>query len=67
MTLEVSMASTSTHFEEPLQPPHLEPAVRAEDENLKDAPPLDAGIGALGSVPVGPLADNNVALFVLHL
>jgi hypothetical protein len=65
--LEVSMMSISTHLEEPLQPPHLESAVCAEDENLEDAPPLDAGIGALGGVPVCPLTDNNVALLVLDL
>lgn len=61
------MMSISTHLEEPLQPPHLEPAVRAENENLEDAPPLDAGIGAFGGVPVCPLTDNNVALLVLDL
>lgn len=57
----------STYLEEPLQPPHLKSAVRAEDEDLEDAPPLDAGVGALGGVPVCPLTDDNVALLILDL
>lgn len=34
---------------------------------LEDAPPLDARIGALGSVPVYALAHDDVALLVLDL
>lgn len=56
-----------THFKEPLQPPDLEPAIGTEHEKLEDAPPLDSRVGALSSIPVCPLANDDVALLVLDL
>jgi hypothetical protein len=45
----------------------VEDALADDDAHLEDAPPLDAGVGALGGVAVGALADDDVALFVLDL
>lgn len=56
-----------THLKEPLQPPDLESAVGTEYEKLEDTPPLYSRVGALSSVPVCPLAYDNVALLVLDL
>jgi len=56
-----------THLKESLQPPDLKTAVGTEHEKLKDTPPLNSRVGALSSVPVCPLADNDVALLVLDL
>ena len=54
-------------LEEALEPPDLEDALADDDAHLEDAPPLDAGVGALGGVAVGAFADDDVALFVLDL
>jgi hypothetical protein len=54
-------------LEEALEPPDLEDALADDDAHLEDAPPLDAGVGALGGVAVGALADDDVSLFVLDL
>jgi hypothetical protein len=54
-------------LEEALEPPDLEDALADDDAHLEDAPPLDAGVGALGGVAVGALADDDVALLVLDL
>ena len=56
-----------SYLEKPLQPPHLEDTIPGENQDLEDAPPLDTRVGALGRVPVGALANNNVALLVLDL
>lgn len=56
-----------TYLEEALEPPDLEDADGTEDSELENTPPLDSGIGALGRVPVGALANNNVRLLVLDL
>jgi hypothetical protein len=55
------------YLKEPLQPPDLEETLADEEYQLEDAPPLDARVGALGRIPVGSLADDNVALLVLDL
>ena len=55
------------YLEEALEPPDLEDALADDDAHLEDAPPLDAGVGALGGVAVGALADDNVALLVFDL
>lgn len=57
----------SLDLEEPLQPPYLEDALADEHAELEDTPPLDAGVGALGRVPVGALARDDVRLLVLDL
>lgn len=54
-------------LEEALEPPNLEDALANDDAHLEDAPPFDAGVGALGGVAVGALADDDVALLVLDL
>ena len=54
-------------LEETLEPPNLEDALGDHNAHLEDAPPLDAGVGALGGVAVGALADDNVALLVFDL
>ena len=54
-------------LEEALEPPDLEDALADHDAHLEDAPPLDAGVGALGGVAVSALADDDVALFILDL
>jgi len=54
-------------FEEPPQPPDLEDRFADDDANDEDVPPLDPAVCALGSVPVGALADDNVRLLVLDL
>ena len=54
-------------LEETLEPPNLEDALGDHDAHLEDAPPLDAGVGALGGVAVGAFADDDVALLVLDL
>ena len=54
-------------LEEALEPPDLEDALADDDAHLEDAPPLDAGVGALGGVAVGALADDDVALLVFDL
>jgi hypothetical protein len=54
-------------LEEALKPPNLEDALADDDAHLENAPPLDAGVGALGGVAVGAFADDNVALLVLDL
>jgi hypothetical protein len=54
-------------LEEALEPPNLEDALGDHDAHLEDAPPLDAGVGALGGVAVGAFADDDIALFVLDL
>jgi hypothetical protein len=54
-------------LKEALEPPNLEDALANHNAHLEDAPPLDAGIGALGGVAVGAFADDNVALLVLDL
>jgi hypothetical protein len=54
-------------LEEALEPPDLKDALADDDAHLEDAPPLDAGVGALGGVAVGALADDDVALLVLDL
>jgi hypothetical protein len=54
-------------LKEALEPPNLEYALADHDAHLEDAPPLDAGVGALGGVAVGAFADDDVALFVLDL
>ena len=61
------MKTEDTDLEEPLQPPYLEDALADEHAELEDAPPLDAGVGALGRVPVGALASDDVRLLVLDL
>jgi hypothetical protein len=68
--VSVTLAASSrsgTHLKESLQPPHLEEALPREHQELEDAPPLDARVCALCRVPVGPLADDDVALLVLDL
>ena len=55
------------YLEEPLEPPDLEDTLADQDDELKDAPPLDARIGALSRVPVHSLANNDIALLVLDL
>jgi hypothetical protein len=54
-------------LEETLEPPNLEDALGDHNAHLEDAPPLDAGVGALGGVAVGAFADDDVALLVLDL
>jgi hypothetical protein len=54
-------------LEEALEPPNLEDALADDDAHLENAPPLDAGVGALGGVAVGAFTDDNVALLVLDL
>lgn len=54
-------------LEEALEPPNLEDALANDDSHLEDAPPLDAGVGALGGIAVRALADDDVALLVLDL
>lgn len=54
-------------LKESLQPPHLENSFADEYGDLKEAPPLDTSIGALGCVTVGTFAKNNVALLILDL
>lgn len=56
-----------SHLKESLQPPDLENSLTNEDNELEDTPPLDAGISALGRVPVCSLADNDIALLILDL
>jgi hypothetical protein len=57
----------ASHLEEAFEPPHLEETLADEHHQLEDAPPLDARIGALSSIPVYSLAHDNVALLVLDL
>ena len=66
-TLVVRWSTGVLDLEETLQPPDLEGALSDEDPHLEDAPPLDAGVRALGSVTVRALADDNVALLILDL
>ena len=54
-------------LKEALKPPNLEDALGDHDAHLEDAPPLDAGVGALGGVAVGAFADDDVALLVFDL
>lgn len=56
-----------TYLKEAFEPPDLEHALTNEDNELEDAPPLDAGVGALSRVPVCSLTNDNVALFILYL
>jgi hypothetical protein len=55
------------YLEEALEPPDLEEALANQYHELEDAPPLDARVGAFGSIPVYSFADNDVALLVLDL
>ena len=54
-------------FEEAADPPDLEETLADEERQLEDAPPLDTGVGGLGGVAVGALADDDVRLLVLDL
>jgi hypothetical protein len=55
------------YLKEAFEPPNLEEALANEHHELEDAPPLDARVGALCSIPVYSFADNDVALLVLDL
>ena len=55
------------YLEEPFEPPHLEEPLADEYHQLEDAPPLDARVRALSSIPVYALAHDDVALLVLDL
>lgn len=48
------------HLKEPLQIPHLEHAVCADNADLEYTPPFDAGVGALGGVSVDHFSGNDV-------
>lgn len=56
-----------TNLEESLQPPHLEDTLSDKHGKLKDTPPLHSRVGALRCVPVYPLSNHNVRLFILNL
>jgi len=62
----VSMAAI-TNLKEPLQPPNLKATVGNEYKHLKYAPPFHPTVGALSSVSMSPLSDDDIALLVLHL
>lgn len=55
------------YLEEALQPPDLEDTIRNQDAHLEGAPPLDTTVGALSSVAMNALAEDNVGLFVFNL
>lgn len=52
-------------LEESPQPPDLEDRLANDNADDEQVPPLDTAVGALGSVSVGALTDDNVALFIL--
>jgi hypothetical protein len=54
-------------LEEATQPPDLEECLANNHSDDEHVPPLDTGVGALGGVAVGALADDNVGLLVLDL
>lgn len=56
-----------TYLEESLQPPDLEDTVCNQNNHLEGAPPLNAAVGALSSVAMDALAEDNVGLFVFNL
>jgi hypothetical protein len=56
-----------TYLEESLEPPHLEHTLTNDNRQLEHAPPFHSAVGALGRIPVYPLAHYNVRLFVLDL
>lgn len=56
-----------SYLKEALQPPDLEDPLSEKHADLEETPPLDTSVGALGSVSVSSLADNDVALLVLDL
>jgi hypothetical protein len=45
----------------------LEDTICNQDTHLESAPPFDAAVGALSSVSVDALAQDDVGLFVLDL
>ena len=65
--LKGDRAPSVTDLKETLQPPDLEDTLSNQDSQLKDAPPFDTGIGALGSVSVHALPDDNITLLVADL
>ena len=56
-----------SYLEEPLQPPHLERALREQHAELEHAPPLDPTVCAFGGVSVDAFTDHDVGLLVFHL
>jgi len=64
---EEGKLNNTLYLEEPFEPPHLEEALANEYHQLEDAPPLDARVCALSSIPVYALAHDDVALLVLDL
>lgn len=66
-TLHRSVWYRHTHLEESLQPPDLEDTLTNEHGKLENAPPLHSGVCALRCVPMYPLSNDNVRLFILHL
>lgn len=57
----------SLDLKESLEVVDLEQRVDSNDNELQNVPPLDSGVCGLGSVSVGSLSNNNVALLVSHL
>ena len=55
------------YLKEPFEPPNLEYTLSDKNTNLKDAPPLDSIVCALGCVPMSSFSDDDVRLFVLNL
>ena len=58
---------SSTYLKEPLQPPNLKDAFPKQHTQLKDTPPLDPPVRALGRISMRPLPNNNVRLLILDL
>ena len=59
--------SWKTYLKEPFQPPDLKDAFAQQHTQLKDTPPLDPPICALGRISMCPLPDHNVGLLILDL
>jgi hypothetical protein len=62
-----TLSDNPLDLEETPQPPDLEDRLANDNTNDEQVPPLDATVGALGRVPVGALADNDVRLLVPDL
>lgn len=56
-----------SYLKESLQPPDLENAFSNKHSKLKDAPPFDASVGALGCISMRSLAHDDIGLLILNL
>ena len=59
--------SVKPDLKESLQPPDLKDTFADKHNQLKDAPPFDPCVGALGCISVSSFPYDNVTLLILHL